>query len=221
MLRVLRWRRRTRSRSSIRATALPIADDETPSCRPATVKLRASAARTKAFSDPGCPSADPPLRTIESDMFGATAHCSSFGSLYLWPTSTHSSFSDRRQLHPSPAPPGTTVARRPRADPAHVPAETQVIPNPSYPPSPVNLPRKGKRHVIEAEDHQDSRHRSPDHDRAQAQPGGGQGGGSRRRRHTGCADLEGSGLCAGLLYPAQGRRHGPPSADGALHVLSL
>src|ERR1700728_2621800 len=81
MLRVLRWRRRTRSRSSIRATALPIADDETPSCRPATVKLRASAARTKAFSDPGCPSADPPLRTIESDMFRATAHCSSFGSL--------------------------------------------------------------------------------------------------------------------------------------------
>src|ERR1700721_325518 len=52
MLRVLRWRRRTRSRSSIRATALPIADDDTPSCRPATVKLRASAARTKAFSDP-------------------------------------------------------------------------------------------------------------------------------------------------------------------------
>ena len=52
MLRVLRWSRRTRSRSSIRATALPIADDETPSCRPATVKLRASAARTKAFSDP-------------------------------------------------------------------------------------------------------------------------------------------------------------------------
>ena len=44
MLRVLRWRRRTPSRSSIRATALPTADDDTPSWRPATVKLRASAA---------------------------------------------------------------------------------------------------------------------------------------------------------------------------------
>jgi len=44
MLRVLRWRRRTPSRSSIRAIALPIADDDTPSCRPAIVKLRASAA---------------------------------------------------------------------------------------------------------------------------------------------------------------------------------
>jgi hypothetical protein len=35
LLRVLRWKRRTPSRSSIRATALPIADDDTPSCRPA------------------------------------------------------------------------------------------------------------------------------------------------------------------------------------------
>src|ERR1700733_10772714 len=77
-------------------------DAELPS---RNVKLRASTARTKAFSDPGCPSADPPLRTIESNMFGATAHCSSFGSLYLYPTSTHSSSSDRRQLHTSPATP--------------------------------------------------------------------------------------------------------------------
>jgi len=30
--------------SSDRATALPIADDDTPSCRPAIVQLRASAA---------------------------------------------------------------------------------------------------------------------------------------------------------------------------------
>src|SRR5712671_5009361 len=57
-------RRRTPSRSSIRATALPIADDDTPSCRPATVKLRASAARTKALSDPRLSIREPPFRTF-------------------------------------------------------------------------------------------------------------------------------------------------------------
>src|SRR6476660_5650527 len=75
-MRVLRWRRRTRSRSSIRATALPIADDETPSCRPATVKLRASAARTKAFSDPRLSIREPPFWTLRSDMFGTMAQFS-------------------------------------------------------------------------------------------------------------------------------------------------
>src|ERR1700722_10164312 len=78
MLRVLRWRRRTPSRSSIRDTALPTADDDTPSCRPATVKFRASAARTKAFSDPRLSTCEPPLRTIKSDMFGTMAHFSGF-----------------------------------------------------------------------------------------------------------------------------------------------
>src|SRR4029077_5541963 len=59
-----------------RATALPIADDDTPSCRPASVKLRVSAAWTKAFSDPRLSIREPPLRIIESDMFGTAAHFS-------------------------------------------------------------------------------------------------------------------------------------------------
>jgi hypothetical protein len=46
MLRVLRWNRRTDSRSSIRAMLLPTADDDTPSCVPALVKLRVSATVT-------------------------------------------------------------------------------------------------------------------------------------------------------------------------------
>ena len=50
MLRVLRWNRRTPSRSSSRAIALPTADEEMPSLRPATVKLRVSAASTKVLS---------------------------------------------------------------------------------------------------------------------------------------------------------------------------
>src|SRR5260221_13493128 len=61
MLRVLRGKRRTPSRSSIRATDLPIADDDTPSCRPATVKLRVSAARTNALSDPRLSIREPPI----------------------------------------------------------------------------------------------------------------------------------------------------------------
>src|SRR5216683_2400791 len=51
-VRVLRWNKRTPSRSSRRATALPMADDERPSWRPASVKLRASAARTKTLRAP-------------------------------------------------------------------------------------------------------------------------------------------------------------------------
>src|SRR5438445_3217262 len=78
MLRVLRWKRRTPSRSSIRATDLPIADDDTPSCRPATVKLRVSAARTNALSDPRLSIREPPYRTPMSDMFGIMA-CFSIG----------------------------------------------------------------------------------------------------------------------------------------------
>src|SRR5260370_25010356 len=77
MLRVLRWRRPTPSRSSIRATALPTADDDTPSCRPATVKFRASAALTKAFSDPRLSIREPSLRTTKSAMFGTMIHLSS------------------------------------------------------------------------------------------------------------------------------------------------
>src|ERR1700733_3136789 len=74
MLRVLRWRRRTPSRSSIAPPACPIADDDTPSCRPATVKLRASAACTKAFSDPRL--------SIVNLHFGHTSPI----SLELWPS---------------------------------------------------------------------------------------------------------------------------------------
>src|SRR5450830_1408047 len=51
MVRVERWNRRTLSRSSRRLMALPMADADTPSCRPAAVKLRVSAACTKALSE--------------------------------------------------------------------------------------------------------------------------------------------------------------------------
>jgi Enoyl-(Acyl carrier protein) reductase len=50
-----------------------IADDDTPSCRPATVKLRVSAARTNALSDPRLSIREPPFRTPVSDMFGIMA----------------------------------------------------------------------------------------------------------------------------------------------------
>src|SRR5260221_12952024 len=51
MFRVVRWKRRTPSRSSSRAIDLPMADDDRPNCCPALVKLRASAARTNAVSE--------------------------------------------------------------------------------------------------------------------------------------------------------------------------
>ena len=72
---VSRWKRRAPSPAhSIRAIALPIADDDTPSCRPATVKLRASAARTKALSAPRLSIHRASLRTSKSDMIGTMAH---------------------------------------------------------------------------------------------------------------------------------------------------
>lgn len=49
MQRVFLWNKRTPSRCSKRATHLPIADDDNPSCRPASVKLQVSAARKKTF----------------------------------------------------------------------------------------------------------------------------------------------------------------------------
>ncbi len=46
MLRVLRWNSRTASRSSMRAMPLPTAEEDTPNCVPALVKLRVSATVT-------------------------------------------------------------------------------------------------------------------------------------------------------------------------------
>src|SRR5882724_8636212 len=70
-VRVLRWNKRTPSRSSRRATALPMADDERPSWRPASVKLRASAARTKTLRAPrlskfACPIDDTGVLVVRS-----------------------------------------------------------------------------------------------------------------------------------------------------------